>query len=78
MAGAPHNEAAPAWLHSCPPKRFFGLGDDVAPGQADIVPFTFGQLGQLVPVVPALEPDVEGLGELGQQPGTMMIYHVMI
>ena len=46
MAGAPQNEAAPAWLHSCPPKRLFGLVNDVAAGNADIVQVAVGPLRQ--------------------------------
>jgi hypothetical protein len=75
MAGVPLKEATPAWLRSSPPKRLFGLGDDVAPGKADIVQVTGTHFGQLPPIDLALPPDVKGLAELGKKPGTMMICH---
>jgi hypothetical protein len=77
MAGPP-KEAAPAWLHSCPPKRLFGFVDDVAPGKSDIVQVTGAQLGQLAPIALTLPPDVEGFAEPGEKPRSMMIYHLMM
>jgi hypothetical protein len=39
------------------------------------VPLALAQFGQLAPINLALPPDVEGFAELGEKPGTMMIYH---
>jgi hypothetical protein len=71
----PLGEATPAWLHSCPPKRLFGFENDIAPGKADIVQFSLRQFSQLAPLVLALAPDMQGLRDLREKAGTMMIYH---
>jgi hypothetical protein len=71
----PPKEATPARLHSSPPKRFFGLVNDIAPGKADVVQVAVGQFGQLAPILLALPPDMERIAELGQKPISMIIYH---
>jgi hypothetical protein len=60
---------------SCPPKRLFDFVSNVAPGNADIVHVAIGPLRQLAALPLPLAPDVKGIAELGQNPGTMMIYH---
>jgi hypothetical protein len=75
MAGVPLLGATPAWLRSSPPKRLFGLVGDIAPGKADIMQVASAHFGQLAPINLALPPDVEGLAELGEKPGTMIICH---
>jgi hypothetical protein len=75
MAGVPLKGATPAWLRSSPPKRLFGLVNDVAPRKANIVQVAIGPLGQFAPLTPAIAPDMQLLAELRQEPGAMMIYH---
>src|ERR1700680_1565469 len=75
MAGAPPKEAAPALLHSSPPKRLFGLANDVAPGKSDVVQIAIGPSGQFAPLALTVAPNVERLTDLRQKPGTMMIRH---
>jgi hypothetical protein len=75
MAGVPLKGATPAWLRSSPPKRLFGLVNDVTPGKADIVQVAIGPLRQFAPLTPTISPDMQLLVELRQKPGTMMIYH---
>jgi hypothetical protein len=60
---------------SSPPKRFFGLANDIAPGQTDVMQVAIGPLGQFAALPLTVAPNVEGFAELGQNPRVMMIYH---
>jgi hypothetical protein len=60
---------------SSPPERLFGLANDVAPGQADIVEVAIAPMGQFTALAPPVTPDMEGLAKLGQKSRSMMIYH---
>jgi hypothetical protein len=75
MAGVPLMRRRRPGCSSSPPKWFFGLESDVAPGKSDIVQVPVAQLRQQVPLALTLPPDVNGFAELCQKAGTMMIYH---
>src|SRR5450756_3111996 len=75
MAGVPLMRRRRPGCALRPPKRLFGLVGDVAPGQADIVQVAFAPAPQFEPLVPPLLPKVEGLTELGQNAGPMLIRH---
>jgi hypothetical protein len=74
MAGVPLRGSA-GLAALCPPKRLFGLVNDVAPGKADIVQLAIGPLRQFAPLALAFAPDMQLFAELRQKTGTMMIYH---
>jgi hypothetical protein len=60
---------------SSPPERLFGLVNDVAAGNADIVQVTLAPLSQFLPVPNAFLPRMDGFLDLGPETRTMMIYH---
>jgi hypothetical protein len=62
-------------LVSSPPERLFGLTDDIAPRQSDIMQVPVGPMGQLISLLPAVDPDMETLAESGQKPRFMIICH---
>jgi hypothetical protein len=75
-AGAPFEKAAPArLLVLSPPERLFGLTDDIAPRQSDIVQVAVGPMGQLISLLPAVDPEMKTLAEPGQKPRFMIICH---
>jgi hypothetical protein len=76
LAGAPPDEAAPAWLLPLsPPEWFFGFVDDVAPRQADVMEVALGPLREFLAGLVTLPPNVDGLAQLGQNTLNMMICH---
>ena len=76
VAGAPAtgHAGAPIW-RSGPPKRLFGLANDVAPGQADIMQVAIGPARQFAPLARTLPPNMQGLAELAEKVGNMTICH---
>jgi hypothetical protein len=74
MADAPSRRRQPGCI-SCPPKRFFDLVNDVAPGNSDVMQVALRPLRQFAPVTRAVSPNVEGFDEFVENPRTMMIYH---
>jgi hypothetical protein len=73
---APLIEAAPARPRSSPPKRLFGLMNDVAARKADIMQLTIGPLRELLSISHALPPNPDGLLDLGPESSAMIIYHL--
>jgi hypothetical protein len=71
----PPQEAAPTWLRLRPPKRLFGLVNDIAPRQSDVVQVAIGPLGQFAPLALPVAPNMEGLVELSEKARLMMICH---
>ena len=67
MAGVPVIGRRRPGCHSSPPERFFGLVGDIAPGDADVVEFPIGPLGQFAARPVALPPDMEGFGQSGSK-----------
>jgi hypothetical protein len=65
LTGAPQNEAAPARLHLSPPKRLFGLVDNVAAGNPDVVQVALAPLRQFLPVPDPFTPGVDRFLDLG-------------
>jgi hypothetical protein len=78
MASAPKRGDAGLAARLCPPKRLFGLVNNITPGKTDIMHVALGPLGQFAALALAVAPHVEGLAELGQNAGTMMIYHRLL
>src|SRR5260370_30510734 len=74
MAGVPlKRRRRPGCLR--PPKRLFGLVNDVATRKSDVMQVPVGPLCQLTPLALTLAPGMEGLAELGEKARTMIIYH---
>jgi hypothetical protein len=62
---------------SGPPKRFFCLVNDLAPGQPDVVQVTLGPAAQFAPLALPVAPGVKHFAELGEN-AIMMIYHLIM
>jgi hypothetical protein len=62
-------------LRSSPPKRFFGLAHDIAPGETNVMQVAIGPSDQFAALALTVAPNVEGFAELGQNARIMMIYH---
>ena len=75
MAGVPLMRRRRPGCDLSPPERFFGLVGNVTPGDADVVQFPLGPLGQFTARLVALPPDMEGFQQPGPKRRTMMIYH---
>src|SRR5581483_10757660 len=58
-----------------PPEGFFGLGEDVAPRQADVVEVALGPLSQFVASAITLTPDVQRVADRPEEARNMMISH---
>jgi hypothetical protein len=78
LAGAPKRDDAGLAADLCSPKRLFGLANDIAPGKTDIMHVALGPLGQFAPLALPIAPNMKSLAELGQNAGTMMIYHLVL
>jgi hypothetical protein len=75
MLASREGDASLAAIRSSPPKWLFGLANDIAPGQTDVVQVAFRPLGEFTALALALPPDVERLAELRQKSPAMMICH---
>ena len=54
------------------PERFVGFVEGIARGNADVVEVPVGPLGEFAAVLVALPPDMDGLGQLGQNAVSMI------
>jgi hypothetical protein len=64
----PPQEAAPTRLRSSPPKRLFGLVDDIAPRKSDVMQVAIGPMRQFTPLSPAFAPHMQPLADLSEKP----------
>jgi hypothetical protein len=62
-------------LRLSPPKRLLSLVSDVAPRKSDVMQVAIGPMGQFMPLLPAVTPDMQRINEPRQKPQFMMIYH---
>jgi hypothetical protein len=63
---------------SGPPEGLLSFEGNITPGQANVMEIAGRPVGQFTPRPVTLMPDVEGLADLLDQPGYMMICHRII